>query len=105
MGPGARAGDVEMIAAGLRLETALAARTRTAVLRHPVAEAGIRALEATAGLAGVVPLIAPDAVNQKSHRVAPSFSPPSCDAVAEMSPGATETTNRSPRRWLRLDPC
>ena len=49
-----------MIAPGLGLEAGLAAGPGRAVRGHPVAEGGVLAFEAPAGLLGVVPLVLPD---------------------------------------------
>ncbi len=66
---GPRAGErhVEVIAAGLGLEAALARRPRCAVRRDPVAEARVRAHETAAAARRVVPLVVPDAVDENAH--------------------------------------
>lgn len=66
--PGASQRDVEMIAAGLRLETVTAAWAGRAVSRHPVAELRGRALELAAGAFGIIPPVLPFAVDQQPHR-------------------------------------
>ncbi len=70
--PGAKIGGVKVVAAGLRLEAALPARPRRAVGRHPIAEFGGVALKAPARAFCVVPLVAPDAIDEQSHGL-PSF--------------------------------
>src|SRR5690606_23532856 len=65
--PGTGQRDVEMVAPGLGLEAAFAARPRCAVARHPVAELRCGSLEAPAMRFGVVPFVVPDAVDEQTH--------------------------------------
>ena len=62
MGPGARVADIQVIAAGLRLEAAAAGSTHRPVRCHPVAELARLAHEAALVRFGVVPHVLPLAV-------------------------------------------
>jgi hypothetical protein len=61
--PGAGERNIQVIAAGLGLETGLSRRARAAVCGYPVTEPGLLTLEMPSGGLGVVPLVAPFAVD------------------------------------------
>ena len=75
--PRAGVGDVEVIAAGLRLEAAFAAGRGQPLTRDPVAPQRFGPHEAAAGLPGRVPDVMPFSVDQPSHAM-----PPPLDAAA-----------------------
>ena len=58
---------IEMVTAGLGLETARATGRRSAVTRDPVAELRLRPDEFSAVSLGLVGLSAPDTFDQRSH--------------------------------------
>src|SRR5690606_8930654 len=62
-------GYIQVIAPGFGAESAAAAWPGATVGRDPVPEPGVAANEAAAGATGVVPLIMPFSVYQKSHVV------------------------------------
>ena len=63
--------DIEVIAPGLRLESAFAGRAGRAVGRHPVAELRVRTEEAAAGVNLLAPRL-PFAVDEPAHPNRPS---------------------------------
>src|SRR5690606_37200856 len=71
MRPRARPRDVQVIAAGLRLEAAASARTRGAVRRDPVAELRFAADEPPLRRLGVVPDVVPLAFDEHAHGFVP----------------------------------
>src|SRR5690606_22612392 len=71
MRPRARPRDVQVIAAGLRLEAAASARARGAVRRDPVAELRFAADEPPLRRFGVVPDVVPLAFDEHAHGFVP----------------------------------
>lgn len=69
MGPGAGERDVQVIAAGLRREAAVARRPRCAIRSHPVANDGRIALEAAIAESqrGRLLVGSPAAINHRTH--------------------------------------
>src|SRR3546814_434223 len=67
MRPWTGIGDIEVIAAGLRLEAAAAARARCSVRRDPVAELRLRPLEMSPGRFRVVPDVLPLSFDEPAH--------------------------------------
>src|SRR3546814_11672804 len=67
MRPWTGIGDIEVIAAGLRLEAAAAARARCSVRRDPVAELRLRPLELSPGRFRVVPAVLPLSLHNPAH--------------------------------------
>src|SRR5690606_24012770 len=65
--PGTGIGDIEVIAAGFRLEAAVAARTRRPVRRDPVAALRLRPLEMAPGRFRVVPDVLPLSFDEPAH--------------------------------------
>ena len=68
MGPGAGKRDVEVIAAKLGGKASMTRGTGCAIDRHPVAVGAILAQETSSRTRRIVPLVAPLAVNQQTHR-------------------------------------
>src|SRR4029079_17655438 len=75
MRPRAGIGNIEMVAAGLRLEPAPAGWTGASVGRYPVADSRCLSLETASGPFGVERFAMPNSFDQASHAV--SFTPPS----------------------------
>ncbi len=93
--PGAGVGDIEVVAARLGLEPALAGRPRRAVRRDPVAEPALAADKPAAGSGGVVPLVAPDAIDQEPHARRSTRLPPRT-ATQQMGQARTRVTRSRP---------
>src|SRR5258707_10019312 len=100
MRPGTGERDVEMVAARYGFEAAIAACTRHAIRRDPVAKMRILADEAATGRLCVVPLVPPDAVDQKAHCSFPLPQLLSCrEGFCERK--QYKSAMRRGRRWIR----
>ena len=97
--------DVEVVAAGLRLEAARAAFGRLAVGRDPVAPLRLRADELAARFPGVVPAVRPFSVDQQSHDVHCPLRFPACRGIGLQSRNPSLLNRSSPRTakagWTR----